>query len=90
VPYRWWQATLAALVGITPDEVLDALAADRRRPVSGAALGISALSIWARTTTGRPLIVIVKQEGQFQWGIVGARDMTPAELAEFEQWEAHP
>ncbi|MET7421923.1 hypothetical protein [Dactylosporangium sp. NPDC005555] len=88
MPYRWWPATLAALVGITDAEVLQALNADRRRPLPGFALGIPALSIWARTDTGRALIVVVKQEGQFSWGILGARDMTPDELAEFEKWEA--
>jgi len=90
MPYRWWPATLAALVGITAAEVLQALGADRRRPLPGEALGIPALSIWARTSTGRPLIVIVKHQGGFDWGILGARDMTPDEVAEFEEWEARP
>ncbi|GAA2396727.1 hypothetical protein [Dactylosporangium salmoneum] len=87
MPYRWWPATLAALVGITADEVLQALGAERRRPIPGHALGIPALSVWARTAAGRPLIVIVKHQGELEWGIIGARHMSAEELAEFEQWE---
>ncbi len=90
MPYRWWPATLAALIGITGEEVLEALNADQRRPLPGSALGIPALSIWARTNAGRPLIVVVRQEGQFDWGIIGAFEMTPDQLAEFKEWEASP
>jgi hypothetical protein len=88
MPYRWWPSTLAALIGIDPAEVLQVLAADLRRPVPVVAAGIAALSVWARTDTGRPLIVIVKHQGGLDWGIVGARAMTADELTEFEQWEA--
>lgn len=77
------------MTGSPPDSSAT-LGADRRRPVPGHALGIPALSVWARTDAGRPLIVTVKHQSGFDWGIVGARDMTPAELAEFEHWEVSP
>ncbi len=88
MPYRWWRKTLEALADIEANEVIQALSAEQRRPVPGVALGIPALSIWARTDAGRPLIVGVRHLDGFDWGIIGARDMTPTELAEFEQWEA--
>ncbi|WP_433212058.1 hypothetical protein ACQP00_51730 [Dactylosporangium sp. CS-047395] len=88
MPYRWWPATLAALNGIEPAEALQALNADRRLPRSGVALGLPVLSVWARTAAGRPLIVVLRHEGGLEWLIVGALDMTPAQRAEFEGWEA--
>jgi hypothetical protein len=45
------------------------------------------LTIWARTQTGRPLIVAVRQTGDWDWLIIGARDMHPTEAAEFARWE---
>nr|BFE64483.1 hypothetical protein GCM10020063_090090 [Dactylosporangium thailandense] len=88
MPYRWWPATLAALSGIDPLEALEALNADRRLPRAGEALGLPVLSVWARTKAGRPLIVVLRHEGGLEWLIVGALDMTPAQRAEFEEWEA--
>ncbi|MET7394412.1 hypothetical protein KZZ52_59170 [Dactylosporangium sp. AC04546] len=88
MPYRWWPATLAALIGIEPWEALQALNADLRLPRSGVALGLPVLSVWARTEAGRPLIVVLRHEGGLDWLIVGALDMTPDQLAEFEGWEA--
>jgi hypothetical protein len=41
------------------------------------------LTVWARTTAGRPLIVAVRQTGEWNWLIIGARDMNPAEATEF-------
>ena len=46
------------------------------------------LTIWARTAAGRPLIVAMRRTGDWDWLIVGARDMDPAELAGFERWAA--
>ncbi|GAA3281001.1 hypothetical protein GCM10020218_034220 [Dactylosporangium vinaceum] len=88
MPYRWWPATLAALNGIDPLEALQALNADRRLPRAGVALDLPVLSVWARTEAGRPLIVVLRHEGGLEWLIVGALDMTPAQVAEFEAWEA--
>ncbi len=45
------------------------------------------VTVWARTRTGRPLIVAVRRVRDWDWLIVGARDLTTAELIEFEQWE---
>ncbi|MGI5246133.1 hypothetical protein ACQEVU_49795 [Dactylosporangium sp. CA-139066] len=88
MPYRWWPATLAALNGIEPIEALEALNADRRLPRAGVSLRLPVLSVWARTRSGRPLIVVLRHEGGLEWLIVGALDMTPVQLAEFEAWEA--
>jgi hypothetical protein len=42
------------------------------------------MTIWARTDSGRKLIVVVRHAGGFEWWIVGAREMTPTEAGEFE------
>jgi len=45
------------------------------------------VTVWARTRTGWPLIVAVRQVNEWDWLIVGARDLTAPELTEFEKWE---
>jgi hypothetical protein len=50
--------------------------------------GITTLTIWARTTNGRGLIVAVRPIGPMEWQIWGVREMTSAESAEFDAWEA--
>jgi hypothetical protein len=61
---------------------------DRRwpRPATSPA-GVAVLTIWARTQTGRPLIVAVRQTGDWGWLIIGAREMHPTEAVEFARWE---
>jgi hypothetical protein len=83
-------AVFAALHGVEPYEVMQALSADLTwpRPVVGPG-GIPVLTIWARTRTGRRLIVVLRQADKFDWWIVGAREMNPAEAADFERWEAN-
>ena len=46
------------------------------------------LTIWGRTEAGRPLMVVIRRAGDFDWVIVGARAMDEKQLAQFEQWEA--
>jgi hypothetical protein len=87
VPYRWLDEVLARLNGIEPYEVSQALSSERRMPVAAANMGINCLGILARTHAGRPLAVVVRGEGGFDWRIIGVRDMTIAELAAFEAWE---
>ncbi len=89
--YLWLQATLAALRGVDPFEVMQALGAKQRWPVPGIApQGLRVLMIRARTNTGRPLVVALRQvsDTAMDWWIIGARQMTAAEQAAFEQWEA--
>jgi hypothetical protein len=45
------------------------------------------LSVWGRTGTGRPLIVATRQQDQWTWLIIGAREMRADEQKMFEQWE---
>jgi hypothetical protein len=90
MPYRWWQAALATLVGIEPSEVVQAVTTGRRLVRQGSSLGLPVVSIWARTGAGRPLIVVLRHEGGMSWLIVGVLDMTPEQVAEFEHWEASP
>jgi hypothetical protein len=88
VPYEWDDWALAALVGVVPYEVGQALEARRRwlrRATS--ATGIPVLTVWGRTVAGRPLIVAVYHATGFTWKIIGAREMTDKELIEFSQWE---
>ena len=87
--YEWPGWALDALRGIEPHEVMQALGADRRWPRGAAGPGgVGVLTVWARTRPGRPLIVAVRQVGDWDWLIIGARDMHPTETAEFERWEA--
>jgi hypothetical protein len=89
VGYEWHGWALDALRGIEPHEVVQVLSAARRWPRKAtAASGIGVLTIWARTAAGRPLIVAVRRTGDWDWLIIGARDMSPMELAGFERWEA--
>ena len=87
--YEWLPAVLAALRDVEPYEVMQALRAQHRwpRPVIGPG-DIALLTIWARTTAGRPLIVVTRRVDRFDSLIVAAREMNPAEAAEFERWEA--
>ena len=79
---------MRALVGIEPYEVRQVLDAKRRWPRLGAdSAGTGVLTIWARTGVGRALVVAVYHLSGFTWKIVGARDMTDGELAEFARWE---
>ena len=87
MPYYWLAATLAALHEIEPHEVLQALGAQRRLPAPAVDASIRVLGIYARTLAGRPLLVTVRRSGNFDWWILGARDMTDSELATFEAWE---
>ncbi|WP_089251047.1 hypothetical protein [Asanoa hainanensis] len=89
MPYHWLAVTLAALRGVEPYEVLQALGSDRRLPVSAVGLGPKVLGIFARTGAGRPLVVTVRRGDGFDWWILGARDMTDDEFATFEAWEAN-
>ena len=91
VPYEWEDWALAALVGIEPYEVRQALEAKRRRPRRAtSATGVPVLTVWGRTRAGRPLIVAVYHVTGFTWKIIGARDMTDKELIEFREWEDRP
>jgi hypothetical protein len=46
------------------------------------------VTIWGRTYNDRPLLVAVRLLGNMRTQIIGARDLRPEELAEFEAWEA--
>lgn len=89
MPYEWEDWALRALAGIEPYEVRQVLEAKRRWPRGGVdhSTGLRVLTVWGRTLAGRPLIVAVYHLAEFTWKIVGAREMTPAELAEFARWE---
>jgi hypothetical protein len=88
VPYEWDDWALAALTGIEPYEVWQVLDAKRRRPrLATSATGVAVVTVWGRTVTGRPLIVAVYHVADFTWKIIGAREMTSAELTEFGRWE---
>lgn len=89
VPYEWEDWALSALKGIEPYEVWHVLEeASRRwpRPAAGPQ-GLPVLTIWGRTRAGRGVIVAVRRVEDFTWKIIGAREMTSRELAEFCRWE---
>lgn len=89
VGYDWPEWALDRLRGMQPWEVMQVLTGKRPRwPRRGRdGTGASILTIWGRTNAGRALKVGVYQVSAWQWHIASARDMTPAELAEFQQWE---
>jgi len=88
VPYEWDDWALAALAGIEPYEVRQALEAKQRWPRRAtSATGVPVLTIWSRTLAGRPLIVAIYHVNGLTWKIIGARAMTDKELIELSQWE---
>jgi hypothetical protein len=49
---------------------------------------VEVLTIWGRTRHGRPLIVALRRKSEWDWWIVGVRELRPRELIELETWEA--
>ncbi|GAA0422167.1 hypothetical protein FHR83_001828 [Actinoplanes campanulatus] len=86
--YEWLAEALAALRNVDPYEVTQVLSAGQRRPMAAESAGVRFLTISARTHAGRPLIVAVRLLGDHEQQIIGAREMTPDELARFQAWEA--
>ena len=86
--YDWLAWALTTLTGIEPAEVVEVLMAPRRLPTAATSGGVPFVAISGRTAAGRPLIVAVRRIRDFDQQIIGAREMTPAELATFEKWEA--
>ncbi|MFI6959656.1 hypothetical protein ACIBJI_40095 [Nocardia sp. NPDC050408] len=89
--YQWWYGvfTVLAMAGVGRHEVIEALYAERRWPRRAVdpVTGLSALTIWARTDEGRPLIVTLRPLDGFDHQIVAAQPMTPEQLEEFSKWE---
>jgi hypothetical protein len=88
--FEWLHDAYRQLRDIKPDEVHEALGADRRWPRLAFydERGFRVLTVWARTHAGRPLIVAARPGSGLNWQCLGARDMTPAERLDFEAWEA--
>jgi hypothetical protein len=89
VPYEWEEWGLRSLLGIEPYEVRQVLDGKTRWPraATDPSTRLRVVTIWGRTTAGRPLIVGVRQVEGFNWKILGAREMASTELAEFARWE---
>ena len=86
--YEWSSWALNALRGIEPGEVLQVLNAPRRWPrVGHSDLGLGVLTIWGRTRAGRPLLVAVRPVGEWDFEILGARQLRPVQVAEPQKWE---
>jgi hypothetical protein len=90
VGYTWLPGRFAILVDVEPFEVMQVLeGSGRRLPRRTVGPGgIPLVGILGRAAAGRGLVVFVRHEGGLDWVIVGARPMTEAEAAEFEQWRA--
>ena len=88
--WEWSWFVLEQLTGIEPYEVMQVLETGQRwpRPAVDPVTGLVVLTIWGRTKAGRPLKVATRPLDGLNREIVGARELTPAELAELEQWEA--
>jgi hypothetical protein len=80
---------LTKLIGIEPHEVMQVLGSAARWPRPAIGLGgVGILTVWGRTRAGRALMVALRRKDEWDWWIAGARELTPSELAELEQWEA--
>lgn len=85
--FEWPGWAFAHLIGIGPREVRQILEGARRWPRIADDGHVTVLSVWGRTGTGRPLIVATRQQDQWTWLIIGAREMRADELKMFEEWE---
>ncbi|MET7396289.1 hypothetical protein ABZS66_22685 [Dactylosporangium sp. NPDC005572] len=86
--YEWLPGLMAILNGVEPHEVIQALDNPHRWPhPMRDQYGRAFVAIWARTRTGRPVIVTIRLLGGFDAQIVAARPMTPDETAHLETWE---
>jgi hypothetical protein len=86
--YSWTPWSLCGLEGIERFEVLQVLHAERRWPRRAhGRSGITVLTVWAGTRSGRPLMVAVRRISEREWLIIGARDMYPPERMDFVRWE---
>ncbi|MEV6349731.1 hypothetical protein [Actinoplanes sp. NPDC051851] len=86
--YDWLPEALRALRGVEVSEVGQVLGAPRRMPMAAESAGVRFLTISGRTRAGRPLVIAVRLLGGLDQQIIGARAMSPDELARFEAWEA--
>lgn len=89
--YTWVPALLAMLTGIEPYEVRQVLGDPRPRwPRRALGAGnIAVMTVWGRTRSGRPLIVVLRATDiSHDWLIIGASEMTPEQVQQFQQWEA--
>ncbi|UGT62153.1 hypothetical protein [Nocardia asteroides] len=87
MPYELPEWAESKLRGVTPDEIDQVLSGRRKwpRPSTGASLRVTLIA--GRTEAGRPLFVAVHRVGTFHWLVLGAEELTGAELAAFEDWE---
>ena len=86
--YEWVREVLDKLAGVEPYEVLQVLSSPRRWPRPATTSdGLQVLTIWGRTRTGRSLLIGLRRKDEWDWWIVGARELTPGEAAELQNWE---
>jgi hypothetical protein len=89
VGYEWLSSAMQALRDIEPHEVMYVLNSKVRRPVPAQGpYGHELITIWGRTAEDRALIVAVRQLSQWDWQILGVREMRTNEIALHESWEA--
>jgi hypothetical protein len=74
VPYRWLPTafTQIAAAGVEPHEVMQALADRYRTEPWIHPTGLRCVAVWGTTLAGRRLIVVLKDEDNFDAAIVGA------------------
>lgn len=87
MPYHWYAMALETLAGIEPHEVTQALAATRRLPYPVTVAGTRLVNIIAPTSTGRLLTITIRHHDGRDWWILGARDATDQQRAQYKQWE---
>jgi hypothetical protein len=91
VGYEWDTWFLGQLSGIEPGEVMQALLDSRPRwpQAMRGHDGLLYRTVWCRTRSGRPIIVVLADTAQPLDKIIrGVRDMDAQEQAIFAAWEA--
>lgn len=87
--FGWTEWVLRGLRCVEACEVVQVLDGARRWPVPAYSeeTGVRVMTFWGRTMAGRPLIVAARHVGLWDWMIIGAREMTVAEISGFVRWE---
>lgn len=87
--WRWALGAQERLGGLSSGEVLSALRPGAwLRPGYNERLGLMGLTVWGRSKSGKYVLAACIHAGHWDWDVVEAREMTAAERAEFESWEA--
>ncbi|WP_227982232.1 hypothetical protein [Nocardia spumae] len=100
--YAWWIGvhSFLARADVAPWEVMEVLYSSQRWPrPARTAEGLPVTTVWGRTESGRPLVVLLRElpppsrtrdiQSRGTWEILMAAQMRSQQLEEFTAWEAN-